>query len=228
MKGKILIIEDEEDIVKGLKINLKDEGYEVDWALDGETGIRKAFEETPDLIILDIMLPEMDGLDVCRELRKKDVNIPILMLTAKKEEIDRVVGLEIGADDYITKPFSVRELLSRIKAHLRRVKREEKSVHSTYSFGDVEIDFIHYKIRRKGKELDATALEIKILKYLIENCGQVVSRDDLLNEVWGYDNYPTTRTVDNHILKLRKKIEEDPVHPKYIHSVYGGGYRFSD
>lgn len=228
MKGKILIIEDEEDIVKGLTINLKDEGYEVDWAPDGETGLSKALEETPDLIILDIMLPEMDGLEVCRELRKKDIDIPILMLTAKNEEIDRVVGLEIGADDYIIKPFSIRELLARIKVHLRRVKRVEKSVQNSYSFGDVEIDFIHYKIRRKGKESDATSLEIKILKYLIEHRGQVVSRDDLLNDVWGYDNYPTTRTIDNHILKIRKKIEEDPVHPRYIHSVYGGGYRFSD
>jgi two-component system alkaline phosphatase synthesis response regulator PhoP len=228
MKGKILIIEDEEDIVKGLTINLKDEGYEVDWAPDGETGLRKAVEEIPDLIILDIMLPEMDGLEVCRELRKKDIDIPILMLTAKNEEIDRVVGLEIGADDYITKPFSIRELLARIKAHLRRVKRVEKSVQNSYSFGDVEIDFVHYKIRRKGKESDATSLEIKILKYLIEHRGQVVSRDDLLNDVWGYDNYPTTRTIDNHILKIRKKIEEDPVHSRYIHSVYGGGYRFLD
>ena len=228
MKGKILIIEDEEDIVKGLTINLKDEGYEVDWAPDGETGLSKSLEDTPDLIILDIMLPEMDGLEVCRELRKKDIDIPILMLTAKNEEIDRVVGLEIGADDYITKPFSIRELLARVKAHLRRVKREEKSALSTYSFGDVEIDFVHFKIRRKGKESDATSLEIKILKYLIEHRGQVVSRDDLLNDVWGYDNYPTTRTIDNHILKIRKKIEEDPVHPRYIHSVYGGGYRFLD
>jgi len=165
---------------------------------------------------------------VCRELRKKDINIPILMLTAKNEEIDRVVGLEIGADDYITKPFSVRELLARVKAHLRRTTREKKYFKDTYSCGDVEIDFQHYKIRRKGKETDATSLEIKILKYLIEHRGQVVSRDDLLNEVWGYNNYPTTRTVDNHILKLRKKIEEDPIHPRYIHSVYGGGYRFSD
>ena len=228
MKGKILIIEDEEDIVKGLTINLKDEGYEVDWAPDGETGLRKAVEETPDLIILDIMLPEMDGLEVCRELRKKDIDIPILMLTAKNEEIDRVVGLEIGADDYITKPFSIRELLARIKAHLRRIKRAEKSILSTYSFGDVEIDFVYFKIRRKGKESDATSLEIKILKYFIEHRGQVVSRDDLLNKVWGYDNYPTTRTIDNHILKIRKKIEDDPVHPRYILSVYGGGYRFLD
>jgi two-component system alkaline phosphatase synthesis response regulator PhoP len=228
MKGKILIIEDEEDIVKGLTINLKDEGYEVDWAPDGESGLRKSLEETPDLIILDIMLPEMDGLDVCRELRKKDIDIPILMLTAKNEEIDRVVGLELGADDYITKPFSVRELIARVKAHLRRVRKEDKSGQNTYAFGDVEIDFVHFKIRKKGIEQDATSLEMKILEYFIQHRGQVVSRDDLLNEVWGYDNYPTTRTIDNHILKIRKKIEKDSTHPQYIHSIYGGGYRFLD
>jgi two-component system alkaline phosphatase synthesis response regulator PhoP len=228
MKGKILIIEDEEDIVKGLTINLKDEGYTVDWAADGETGLHKAVEESPDLIILDIMLPEMDGLEVCRELRKKDINIPILMLTAKNDEIDRVVGLEIGADDYITKPFSIRELLARIKAHLRRMKIGDQSVQNTYSFGDVKIDFVHFKIKRKGKEVDLTSLEIKILKYLIERRGQVISRDDLLNDVWGYNNYPSTRTIDNHILKIRKKIEEDPVHPRFIQSVYAGGYRFLD
>ncbi len=226
MKKKILIIEDEEDLVKGLKLNLADEGYEVDWASDGEEGLRKAMQETPDLIILDIMLPEMDGLEVCRELRQKNIGIPIIMLTAKGEEIDKVVGLEIGADDYITKPFSVRELLARLKAHLRRAERDEKAVPKVYSFGDVEIDFAHFKARRKGKELDLTSIEMEILKYLIAHRGEVVTRDDMLDKIWGYDSYPTTRTIDNHILKLRKKIEEDPAHPQYILSVYGGGYRF--
>jgi len=226
MRKKILIIEDEENLVKGLKLNLADEGYEVDWASDGEEGLRKALEETPDLIILDIMLPEMDGLEVCRELRQKNIGIPILMLTAKGEEIDKVVGLEIGADDYITKPFSVRELLARIKAHLRRVEREEQTIPKIFSFGDVEIDFAHFKARRKGNELDLTSIEMEILKYLITHRSEVVTRDDLLDKIWGYDSYPTTRTIDNHILKLRKKIEEDPAHPKYILSVYGGGYRF--
>lgn len=226
MKKKILIIEDEEDLIKGLKLNLSDEGYEVDFAPNGVEGLRKALEETPDLIILDIMLPEMDGLEVCRELRQKNVAIPIIMLTAKGEEIDKVVGLEIGADDYITKPFSIRELLARIKAHLRRAEREEKAVPKVYSFGDVEIDFAHFKVRRRGKELDFTSIEMEILKYLIAHRGEVVTRDDLLDKIWGYDSYPTTRTIDNHILKLRKKIEEDPAHPQYILSVYGGGYRF--
>ena len=226
MRKKILIIEDEEDLVKGLKLNLADEEYEVDWASDGLEGLRKALQETPDLIILDIMLPEKNGLEVCRELRQKNIGIPIIMLTAKGEEIDKVVGLEIGADDYITKPFSVRELLARLKAHLRRADREANTLPGMYSFGDVEIDFAHFKARRKGKELDLTSIEMEILKYLIAHRGEVVTRDDLLDKIWGYDSYPTTRTIDNHILKLRKKIEEDPAHPRYILSVYGGGYRF--
>ena len=221
-----MIIEDEEDLVKGLKLNLADEEYEVDWASDGLEGLRKALQETPDLIILDIMLPEKDGLEVCRELRQKNIGIPIIMLTAKGEEVDKVVGLEIGADDYITKPFSVRELLARLKAHLRRAEREVNTLASIYSFNDIEIDFAHFKARRKGKELDLTSTEMDILKYLIAHRGEVVTRDDLLDKIWGYDSYPTTRTIDNHILKLRKKIEEDPAHPRYILSVYGGGYRF--
>ncbi len=226
MKNRILIIEDEEDLVEGLKLNLADEGYELDWAFDGAEGLRKALEQAPDLIILDIMLPEMDGLELCRHLRQKGVGIPIIMLTAKGKEIDKVVGLEIGADDYVTKPFSVRELLARIKAHLRRANREEKDVPKIYSFDDVEIDFAHLKVRRKGKEWDLTALEMEILKYLIAQRGKVVSRNDLLDKIWGYESYPTTRTIDNHILKLRKKIEEDPAHPRHIISVYAAGYRF--
>ena len=226
MKKKILIIEDEEDLVKGLKLNLSDEGYEVDSALNGLEGLQKAMQETPDLIILDIMMPRMDGLEVCRHLRQKNIDIPVIMLTAKSEEIDKVVGLEIGADDYITKPFSIRELLARIKAHLRRAERDEKAAPKVYSFDDVEIDFARFKVRRKGKELSLTSIEMEILKYLITHRGEVVARNDFLDKIWGYENYPTTRTIDNHILKLRKKIEENPAHPKYILSVYGGGYRF--
>lgn len=226
MKEKILIIEDEEDLVKGLKLNLAGEGYDVAWAYDGQEGIRKALEERPDLIILDIMLPKMDGLEVCREIRQKNMNIPIIMLTAKGEEVDKVVGLEVGADDYITKPFSIRELLSRVKAHLRREKREVKKIPEAYSFGDVEVDFSHFKVRRKGKEVDLTSLEVEILKYFVAHRGEVVTREALLDKIWGYERFPTTRTIDNHILKLRKKIEEDPAHPKYIFSVYGAGYRF--
>jgi two-component system alkaline phosphatase synthesis response regulator PhoP len=226
MKEKILIIEDEEDLVKGLKLNLAGEGYELTWAYDGQEGLRKALEERPDLIILDIMLPKMDGLEVCREIRQKNMNIPIIMLTAKGGEVDKVVGLEVGADDYITKPFSIRELLARVKAHLRREKREGKRIPDVYSFGDVEVDFSHFKVRRKGKEVDLTSLEVEILKYFVAHRGEVVTREALLDKIWGYERFPTTRTIDNHILKLRKKVEEDPAHPKYIFSVYGAGYRF--
>jgi two-component system alkaline phosphatase synthesis response regulator PhoP len=224
---KILIIEDELDLIKGLKLNLSDEGFEVDSAITGTDGLRKAVEKAPDLIILDIMLPEMDGLEVCRKLRQKNISTPVIMLTAKGEEIDKVVGLELGADDYITKPFSIRELIARIKARLRNAEREIKPVPELYSFGDVEIDFAQFKVRRKGNELDLTSLELDILKYFIVHRGEVVSRNDLLDKIWGYESYPTTRTIDNHILKLRKKIEDDPSHPRYIISVYGGGYRFT-
>jgi len=227
-REKILIIEDEADLVKGLKLNLADEGYEVDWASDGREGLRRALEDAPDLVILDIMLPGMNGLEVCRELRQKKTNIPVIMLTAKSEEVDKVVGLEIGADDYMTKPFSVRELLARIKAHLRREKMEPLNVPKTFVFGEVEVDFVHFKVRRAGREFDLTSLEVDILKYLIAHKGEVVSREALLDKVWGYDKFPTTRTIDNHILKLRKKIEEDPSRPRHIFSIYGEGYRFMD
>jgi len=228
MNEKILIIEDEENLAKGLRLNLESEGYQVDWAGDGLEGFNKALEQTPDLIILDLMLPKMKGLEVCQNLRQKKITIPIIMLTAKGEEIDKVVGLEVGADDYMTKPFSIRELLARIKAHLRREKREERPAANIYRIGDMEIDFSHYKISRKGKEWPLTSLEVEILKYLIDHRGEVVTRDDLLDKVWGYEKFPTTRTIDNHVLKLRKKIEEKPNQPKHILSVYGGGYRFID
>ena len=227
-RERILIIEDEADLVKGLKLNLADEGYEVDWAPDGREGLRRALEEAPDLVILDIMLPGMNGLEICRELRQKKANIPVIMLTAKGEEVDKVVGLEIGADDYMTKPFSVRELLARIKAHQRREKREPRTVPKICVFGEVEVDFVHFKVRRAGKESDLTSLEVDILRYLIAHKGEVVSREALLDKIWGYEKFPTTRTIDNHILKLRKKIEEDPSRPRHIFSIYGEGYRFMD
>ena len=226
MKKKILIIEDEEDLVKGLKINLVDEGYEVDYAFKGKEGLGKALLEKPDLILLDIMLPGIDGLEICKELRRNKVDIPILMLTAKGEEIDKVIGLEIGADDYILKPFSIRELLARIKAHLRRENRSVETVPGVFQLGSMKIDFEHYKVIRKDDEIDLTSLEVDVLRYLISRDGKVVSRDDLLDKIWGYEKYPTTRTIDNHILKLRKKIELDPNHPRHILTVYGGGYRF--
>ena len=226
MKEKILIIEDQEDLVKGLILNLEDEGYEVDYALDGKEGLGKALKEKPDLILLDIMLPGMNGLEICKELRQNKVDIPILMLTAKGEEIDKVIGLEIGADDYISKPFSIRELLARVKAHLRRENRGGETVQGVVQLKSMKIDFGHYKIIRKDEKIDLTSLEVDVLRYLISQDGKVVSRDDLLDKIWGYEKYPTTRTIDNHILKLRKKIELDPNHPRHILTVYGGGYRF--
>jgi DNA-binding response OmpR family regulator len=227
-KERILIIEDEADLVKGLKLNLLDEGYEVHWAADGREGLRKALEGAHDLIILDIMLPVMNGLKVCRELRENKSSTPVLMLTAKGEEVDKVLGLEIGADDYMTKPFSIRELLARIKAHLRREKRDIQNLPQCYAFGNAEVDFVHFKARCGKRESDLTSLEVSILKYLIAHKGEVVTRDDLLDQVWGYERFPTTRTIDNHILKLRKKIEDDPSRPKHIFSIYGEGYRFVD
>jgi len=226
MKEKILIIEDELDLVKGIKMNLVDEGYEVDYALNGKEGLERALKDKPDLILLDIMLPGIDGLEICKELRRNKVDIPILMLTAKGEEIDKVIGLEIGADDYISKPFSIRELLARIKAHLRRENRSVETVLGVFQLESMKIDFEHYKVIRKNDEIDLTSLEVDVLRYLIGQEGKVVSRDDLLDKIWGYEKYPTTRTIDNHILKLRKKIEINPNHPRHILTVYGGGYRF--
>lgn len=223
---KILIIEDEADLIKGLKINLTDEGYDVDWAVNGVEGLRKALEDKADLILLDIMIPGMDGLEVCRRLRQKNIKTPIIMLTAKGGEIDKVVGLEMGADDYLTKPFSIRELLARIKARLRNTEKIEIRMPESYTFGEIVIDFAQFKIICKGLQMELTALETEILKYFVRHPREVISRDALLDKVWGYETFPTTRTIDNHILKIRKKIEEEPSRPKYILSVYGGGYRF--
>lgn len=226
MKERILIIEDEEELVKGLKLNLEAEGYEVVWALDGEDGLAKALRDAPDLVLLDIMLPKKDGLDVCRELRRRSVNVPIVMLTAKSEEVDKVVGLEIGADDYVSKPFGIRELLARIRTQLRRDRHGGKNVPTVFRFDDIEVDFPHFKVRREGREFDLTSLEVEILRYLVAHRGEVVSREALLDRIWGYEKFPTTRTVDNHILKIRKKIGEGPSGAGYIFSVYGEGYRF--
>ena len=211
MQKKILIIEDEEELVKGIKINLEREGYNVIYALDGKAGLDAASKEAPDLILLDIMLPELDGLEVCRKLRGKNIRAPIIMLTAKSEEVDKIVGLEVGADDYITKPFSIREVLARIKAHLRRGERDEKGIPGVFRFDDIEIDFIHFKIIQHGREHDLTSLEVEILKYFVAHRGEVVSRNDLLERIWGYEKYPSTRTIDNHVMKLRFQISQCPV-----------------
>jgi len=221
---KILIVEDEEDLLKGLEINLSKEGYKVLKASRGDTAVGLAMKEIPDLIILDVMLPGLSGLDVCRELRRRGLETPIIMLTAKSAEVDRVVGLEIGADDYVTKPFSVRELVARIGARLRRRESGRPAGPVRYSFADVHLDFEKFSATRKGKALELTPKEFEILRFFIRHHGAVITRERLLNEVWG--TYPTTRTVDTHILKLRQKLELDPANPKYILSIYGEGYKF--
>jgi DNA-binding response OmpR family regulator len=223
---KILIVEDEEDLLKGLEINLRQEGYQVLKATRGDEGLKLALAENPHLIILDVMLPEMSGLDVCRELRQKGIEVPIIMLTAKGEEIDRVVGLEIGADDYVTKPFGLRELLARIRVQLRRHPPHTQEYLTRYRFGDIEIDFEKFQATHNDEPFELSAKEFDILHLLIRYRGEVVTRDRLLEEIWGYESNPTTRTVDNHILKLRKKLEDDPANPKYILSIYGQGYKF--
>lgn len=222
--SKILIIEDNEDLATGLELNLNKEGYRVFKAVSGEDGLKTAIRENPDLIVLDIMLPGISGLDVCRQLRQKSINTPIIMLTAKSDELDRVVGLELGADDYVTKPFGIRELLARIRVCLRRQPAQGQI--SKYSFGNVEIDFEKYRVLVAKKPTEFTQKEFELMRFFIQNRDLVLSRDRLLDEVWGYESYPTTRTVDTHILKLRKKIERDPANPSYILSIYGGGYKF--
>ena len=225
---KILIIEDEQDLARGLEINLTREGYRVLKAASGEAGVGLAIKENPNLIILDIMLPGMSGLDVCRELRHKGFAAPIIMLTAKSEEVDRVVGLEIGADDYVTKPFSVRELQARIRVQLRHQLPRSSENLPRYCFDDVDVDFEKCRTTRKGAAVELTAKEYELLRLLIRCRGEVVGRERMLNEVWGYEAYPTTRTVDNHILKLRQKLEDDPANPRHILSIYGEGYKFVD
>ncbi|HEU4769364.1 MAG TPA: response regulator transcription factor, partial [Pyrinomonadaceae bacterium] len=207
--AKVLIIEDEPNMVLGLKDSCEYEGYEVAVARDGKEGLEKASTEKPDIILLDVMLPLMSGLDVCRTLRTRGIETPILMLTARSQEMDKVVGLEVGADDYVTKPFSIKELLARIRAHLRRASKQVADIES-FSFGDVELNFKKYVALKGGRALDLSAREFEILRYLVRRRGEIVTRDQLLDEVWGYDSTPVTRTVDNHIARLRHKIEQDP------------------
>jgi DNA-binding response OmpR family regulator len=223
--AKILVVEDEPNMVAGLRDNFEFEGYEVITARDGVEGLHRALEESPDLVVLDVMMPRLSGLEVCRQLRAKRASIPIIMLTARGQEVDKVVGLELGADDYVTKPFSIRELLARVKAILRRtaVVPKDKDQHS---FGDVEVDLQRCRVLRSGKALDISSTEFDLLKYFVCHPGETLSRDRLLEEVWGYENYPTTRTVDTHLVRLRQKLEPDPEQPQYFLTVHGTGYRF--
>jgi two-component system alkaline phosphatase synthesis response regulator PhoP len=224
---KILIVEDEPDMVLGLKDNFEFEGYEVLTASDGAAGLERARQHKPDLVILDIMLPRYSGLEVCKTLRGEGFTAPIIMLTARGQEIDKVVGLELGADDYVTKPFSIRELLARVRAILRRSEGGKKRL-SRYRFSDVELDFEIYQARKGGEPLDLSPREFELLRYLIERKGDTVSRDRLLEDVWGYESYPSTRTVDTHIAKLRAKIGDSGSEPRYILTIHGVGYKFVD
>ncbi|MHB8171837.1 MAG: response regulator [Thermincolia bacterium] len=227
--AKILVVDDEQHIAELVKFNLEKEGYQVICAHSGAEAIDRFKEETPNLIVLDIMLPEMDGLEVCRRLRNlpNGADVPVIMLTAKGEEVDKVLGLEIGADDYMTKPFSPRELVARVKARLRRLAKEEKQPEGqVLTYGEVVVYPENYEVMVRGRKQDLTPKEFELLKLLLTNRGKVYTRDYLLERIWGYDYYGDTRTVDVHIRHLRQKIEDNPGSPVYIETVRGVGYRF--
>lgn len=221
----ILIIEDEPDMILGLKDNFEYEGYEVLVAVDGKTGFERALSAGPDLILLDIMLPEMSGLDVCRLLRERGVETPVIMLTARGQEPDKVTGLEIGADDYITKPFGISELLARVRAQLRRALKQVAEL-DYYKFGNVEINFKQHLASKANQPVELSPKEFELLKYLVRHRGEIITREQLLNKVWGYNNYPFSRTIDSHIAKLRQKIEDFPAEPGYIITIHRMGYKF--
>ena len=221
--ARILVVEDEPPISSALEDDLKLEGYEVEVARDGEAASRRAQEQSFDLIILDVMLPHKDGFEVCRELRRAGLRMPVILLTAKTQESDKVLGLELGADDYVTKPFSPRELRARVKAALRRAAGEMPEI---YRFGDAEVDFTRCELRRAGRAVEMTPIEFKLLAAFIRHRGQTLSRDRLLDAAWGRETFVTDRVVDTHITNLRKKIETKPSEPRFLVNVRGMGYRF--
>ena len=227
MANRILLVEDEPGLQLTLSDRLRSEGYEVDTASTGEEGLERGREDDLDLIILDVMLPDRNGFDVCRDLRQAGVHVPILMLTARAQVADKVVGLKLGADDYLTKPFETLELLARIEALLRRAAAAPKTrATETYEFGDVHVNFRKAEVSKAGEPVRLSAREFTLLRYFIEHRGNVLSRDELLNDVWGYDAMPSTRTVDVHVAWLRQKIETNPPHPEFIVTVHGMGYKF--
>jgi DNA-binding response OmpR family regulator len=223
--SRILIVEDDQAMAVALRDGFTYEGYAVEVARDGSTGLRMASEKGLDLIILDVMLPVMSGLDICKQLRSAGNSTPIIMLTARGQEIDKVVGLKTGADDYVTKPFSFMELMARVEAVMRRSAKSGRGIERVM-FGDVELDFNKYEAMKGGRPLDLSPREFKLMRYFVEHRGEVLSRDQLLDAVWGYDSLPLTRTVDMHIAKLRQKIEDTPGDPRYIITVHRAGYKF--
>jgi two-component system response regulator VicR len=226
---KVLIVEDEKPISDIIKFNLEKDGFQVETAYDGETGLNQILSSNPDLVLLDVMLPKMDGFEVLKRTREKS-HVPVLMLTAKEEEVDKVLGLELGADDYITKPFGMRELIARIKANIRRMNNGENPGEDNqpiHQYGNLEIDMNRYEVRKEGKALELTLREFELLKYLAERENKVFSREQLLEEVWGYEYYGDIRTVDVTVRRLREKLEDDSANPKYIMTKRGIGYYFA-
>lgn len=223
-KPSIAVIDDDESVARSVGLNLELEGYQVHCVHDGEAGLALVRDKQPDLIVLDVMMPKKDGLQACKELRTAGISTPIILLTARSEEVDRVLGLDLGADDYLAKPFGMRELVARCKALLRRTQ----TVHEIdrINFSNVAVDFKAYRAERNQTPLELSAREYRLLRYLVAKKGVVVTRDELLDEVWGYNSYPSTRTVDNHIARLRQKIEEDVETPRHILTVHGVGYKF--
>ncbi len=223
--ARVLVVEDDPDMAVGLRDNLEFEGFEVSVARNGEAAVSLATEQRPDLILLDIMLPGRDGLDVCRILRRRGLAMPVIMLTARGQESDKIIGLETGADDYVTKPFSVRELMARVRAQLRRTAQQAGDT-DLYRFGDVELDFRKHLATKAGRRMAMTPREFEMMKYFIRRRGETVTREELLDRVWGLTNYPFSRTVDNHIAKLRQKIERSPADPEFLITVHKVGYKF--
>jgi len=222
-KAKVLVVEDDAAILFGLQKNLQFEGYEVIAASDGETALRRALDERPHLIILDIMLPRMSGYEVCETLRKQEIDVPVIFLSAKSQDGDKIQGLDLGGDDYVTKPFSMRELMARVKSILRRVQGEEAAA---FRFGDVEVNFTSQTVKLRGQDVNLTSKEFELLRLLVRSEGKVLPRDSILNKVWGYNYDGTARTIDNFINRLRQKIEDDVDSPRHILTVRGVGYKF--
>jgi two-component system, OmpR family, response regulator VicR len=223
----VLVVDDEKTLVKALSFNLEKEGFRVEQAYDGEEALQKVFDLKPDIVVLDLMLPELDGFEVCRRIRKK-LDIPIIMLTARSEDIDKVLGLELGADDYLTKPFNSRELVARIKAILRRSTLREEEAKKLIQIGNLQIDLLQHRVRLGEVDINLTTKEFALLSFLAAKAGNVYSREQLLEQVWGYDYYGDVRTVDVHIRHLREKIERDPGNPELILTIWGTGYKIRE